>query len=249
MTLTLLEGGHLRISTAEVQRRLPRQEKLATLASLVISDDDVGMDAETRSKIFEPFFTTKGKGRGTGLGMAVVSAAVERHAGFLELESEPGKGTTFSLFFPLAEEPPDDTAMPTPSSLPMSPGRETVLVVDDDEGSRKMLTRYLQKHGYTLLTASDGQQALEILARTDKVDLIVSDSVMPRLSGRELLDAVSKQRPDMPFLFCSGFPAGAISADVLESPHRALLVKPFSEEALLDKVRQLLEAARPSESS
>ena len=245
----LPQGGHLRISTAEVQRRLPGRENVATLASLVISDDGIGMDAETRTRLFEPFFTTKGKGRGTGLGMAVVSAAVERHAGFLELESEPGKGTTFSLFFPLAEEPADETSKLATSSPPMSHGRETVLVVDDDEGARKMLTRYLQKHGYTLLTASDGQEALDVLRRTEKVDLIVSDSVMAHLSGRELLDAVSKDRPDMPFLFCSGFPARTISPDVLESPHRALLVKPFSEQALLEKVRQLLDSARPIASS
>jgi CheY-like chemotaxis protein len=233
-------GGRLRLSTARVERARPEQETALAFARLAIADDGVGMDAATRERIFEPFFTTKGKGKGTGLGMAVVSAAVERNGGFLELETQPGAGSTFTLFFPLVDAPAESTLHPIGQDRPVS-GRETVLVVDDDEGARKMLTRYLQKHGYTIHTANDGQEALEVLARSPQVDLIVSDAVMPGLGGRELLDAVSKERPELPFLFCSGFPAGTISAEILASPHRALLPKPFSEEALLREVRELLE--------
>jgi CheY-like chemotaxis protein len=107
-----------------------------------------------------------------------------------------------------------------------------------------MLTRYLQKAGYTVLGANDGQEGLELLSRGEKVDAIVCDAVMPRMSGRALFDVVSRERPELPFLFCSGFPAGTITRDLLAAPHRALLPKPFSEDALLRELARLLEAAR-----
>src|SRR6478736_18780 len=235
------DGGRLQISTTRVHRPRPGQEEAAAFACLTISDTGIGMDAAVRDRIFEPFFTTKGKAKGTGLGMAVVSAALERNHGFLDLHTDLGKGTRFSLFFPLLErQPPDSHAFPAATST--LSGRETLLVVDDDEGTRKMLTRYLQKHGYTLLLASDGHEALQILHGEQKIDLVVTDAVMPKLGGRDLFDLVHGDRPNLPFLFCSGFPAGTIPADFLESPGRALLSKPFSEEALLQRVRQLLDA-------
>jgi signal transduction histidine kinase len=237
-------GGRLRLSTASVQRPPPGKEEPSHFACLTIGDDGVGMDGLTRDRIFEPFFTTKDATKGTGLGMSVVSAAVERHQGFLELATELGKGTTFSLFFPLVEAPARDLVPPSSGARSELRGTETVLIVDDDEGARKMLARYLQKHGYTLHTANDGEEALELIARLDKIDLVVSDAVMPKLGGRALFEAVTKERPELPFLFCSGFPAGTIPADFLDAPHRDLLSKPFSEEALLEKVRQLLDGGR-----
>jgi signal transduction histidine kinase len=237
-------GGRLQIATTRVLRAAAGKEAKSAFACLAISDDGSGMDAETRARIFEPFFTTKGKAKGTGLGMTLVSAAVERHAGFLELETAPGSGTTFSLFFPLVEPPPEHARDAPASSRRKLSGHETILIVDDDEGARKMLTRYLDKRGYTLLTANDGHEALELLARTPKVDLIISDAMMPRMGGRALFDAVSKERPELPFLFCSGFPAGTVAPEILEAPHRGLLSKPFAEETLLLKVRELLDVAR-----
>jgi signal transduction histidine kinase/CheY-like chemotaxis protein len=236
------QGGRLLVSTNGARRPRPGEETAESFACLVLRDDGIGMDASTRARIFEPFFTTKGKSKGTGLGMAVVAAAVERHQGFLELETEPGQGTCFSLFFPSVETPADEVPVSGGSSHELS-GRERVLVVDDDEGARKMLTRYLQKYGYTLLVANDGQEALELLERGETVDLIVSDAVMPRLGGRALFDAVTQEHPRLPFLFCSGFAAGTIPDNFLASPRRALLAKPFSERALLETVRRLLDAA------
>jgi signal transduction histidine kinase/CheY-like chemotaxis protein len=245
------KGGRLRIATARVERSRPETAPAAATAHacLSIGDDGFGMDAATRDRIFEPFFTTKGKTKGTGLGMTVVSAAVERQSGFLELETAPGRGTTFSLFFPLVDRPVDAAA---PSDRPARPSRrltplgtETVLVVDDDEGSRRMLARYLQRHHYTVLTATDGQDALEVLAGGPKVDLVISDAAMPRMGGQALLDALSKERPSLPFLFCSGYADGTVPGDIVDAPSRALLVKPFSEEALLREVRRLLGTTTP----
>jgi signal transduction histidine kinase/CheY-like chemotaxis protein len=237
------EGGRLRIATAQVERPRPGAATTTALACLSIGDNGVGMDAVTRDRIFEPFFTTKGKTKGTGLGMTVVSAALERQGGFLELETEPGRGTTFSLFFPLVDQPAAAAVSPERPSRPASSGAQTVLVVDDDEGSRKVLARYLQRHHYTVLTAFDGQDALDLLGRGPKVDLVISDAAMPRMGGRALLDAVSKERPDLPFLFCSGYADSNASGEILDSPRRSLLVKPFTEEALLREVRRLLAHA------
>lgn len=231
-------GGHLRLSTTRVERTRPGGGTVSAFARFVVSDDGTGMDRATRERLFEPFFTTKGKGKGTGLGMVVVSQAVEQHDGFLELESEPGHGTTFSLFFPLVDAPPPRASERAPSTPPTAFGT-TVLVVDDDEGARKMLARYLEKHGYTVLTANDGQEAVELLRRVETIDLVISDAMMPRMGGRALLDVVSEERPELPFLFCSAAPAGSLPADIFEAPHRALLPKPFSEEALLRQVEAL----------
>jgi len=237
------QGGELHVSTARVTRARPGRDTLEAFVCCVVRDDGIGMDEQTRERIFEPFFTTKGKNKGTGLGMAVVAGAVERHDGFVELETAPGNGATFSLFFPSVDAPASATLPPTPSTTEHA-GREVILVVDDDEGARKMLARYLQKHDYALIVASDGQEALELLAGGRHVDLIVADAIMPRLGGRDLFDAVRKERPALPFLFCSGFHAGTLASAELDAPHCALLPKPFSERALLEMVRKLLDGAR-----
>src|SRR5262249_33972720 len=139
---------------------------------------------------------------------------------------------------------PDATARGATGSSPhASPGQETILVVDDDEGARQMLARYLKKHGHTVLMASDGLEAKTLLELTDRVDLVIADAVMPHMGGRALFDAVTQTRPTLPFLFCSGYPAGTISAEILESPRCALLAKPFTEEALLAEVRRLLDVS------
>ena len=237
-------GGRLQLSTSRTERLAPKQLTPAAFACLVVSDEGIGMDEATRQRIFEPFFTTKGKANGTGLGMPVVSAAVEQHDGFLELVSEPGKGTTFSLFFPLLAAPDSRLSEHTTGPSQSLSGTETILVVDDDDGVRKMLIGYLQKHGYSVLSASNGEEALTVL-HEQGVDLVVSDAVMPRMGGRALFDVASEEQPSLPFLFCSGFPQGTISPEILEQPHRALLPKPFSEQALLHLVRALLSGPKP----
>ncbi|HTS15157.1 MAG TPA: ATP-binding protein, partial [Candidatus Sulfotelmatobacter sp.] len=173
------KGGRLRIATARVERARPGAGTPTALARLTIGDDGIGMDVATRDRIFEPFFTTKGKTQGTGLGMTVVSAAVERQGGFLELETELGRGTTFSLYFPLVDPPAARTADPPAPAPPAPSGAQTVLVVDDDEGARKILARYLQRHDYRVVTATDGQDALDLLGRSPNVDLVISDATMP----------------------------------------------------------------------
>jgi len=237
-------GGRLQISGKLTTRQTPEASRPRSYACLSISDTGIGMDAATREKIFEPFFTTKGKTKGTGLGMTVIAAAVEGQHGFLELDTELGKGTTFSLFFPSVNE--RKSLRPPASLAPTGARGEHILVVDDDEGARRILTRYLEGQGYAVSTASSGVQALALLRRSEPIHLVISDAVMPEMSGRELFDTVNVERPELPFLFCSGFAAGMISGQALEAGHRALLNKPFSQQELLEKVQQLLDAAHES---
>jgi len=190
------QGGRLRVATARVERVRPGGAATPIAhACLSIADNGTGMDAATRDRIFEPFFTTKGKTKGTGLGMTVVSAAVERQGGFLELETELGRGTTFSLFFPLVEQPAGVGVSPVAPSQAAPPRAQTVLVVDDDEGSRKVLARYLQRNAYAVLTATDGQDALDLLARGPKVDLVISDTLMPRMGGEPCSTPSARSAP------------------------------------------------------
>lgn len=154
-----------------------------------------------------------------------------------------GRGTTISLYFSLTDAPRTAAAIAPAEISSRLTGNETVLIVDDDEGVRKTLRRYLEKYGYQVIVAQDGDQAYELLSQTPNIALVVSDAVMPRMTGRQLFDLVSQQRPLLPFLFCSGFPAGTFSQEILAQPHRALLAKPFSEAALVAKVRHLLDGA------
>jgi CheY-like chemotaxis protein len=205
------------------------------------------MDEATRQRIFEPFFTTKSKTKGTGLGMAVVVAAVEQHAGFVEVESSPGAGTTFSVFLPLVAAPRGQAATHGAGAPNTLSGTETILVVDDDQAVLKTLRRYLEKHGYSVLGASTGEEAIDVFLHAERLDLVVSDVVMPTMGGVALFQTVNERSPGLPFLFCSGLPAGGIAPEILELPHRALLAKPFSEQVLLRKVRQLLDGSERSE--
>ncbi|MCK5945133.1 MAG: response regulator, partial [Planctomycetes bacterium] len=188
--------------------------------ALTVQDDGEGMDEPTLARAFEPFFTTKADGAGTGLGLSTVRDIVTEAGGSITAESAPGKGTTMRVLWPLTDEPPAPEPEPEPDSLHAQPGQR-VLVVDDEDSNRELATRVLSRFGYEVVSAPDGEAALEIAASDDQIDVVVTDVVMPGIGGRLLAEEIVALRPDMRIVFTSGF----TSDDVLRTRVRADLVK------------------------
>jgi PAS domain S-box-containing protein len=243
-------GGTLRIETDRVvvRRRSSdwsvRGVSPGDYVMLRVSDTGVGMDIDTQLKAFEPFFTTKQPGEGTGLGLSTVYGIVQQFGGAITLESLPGRGTTFRLFFPRIEQPEeagweDQPAPPRRRKY----SRGTVLVVEDEERVRRLTCRILESCGFGVVEAADGQTALDLLHGGETpVDALVSDVVMPGMSGPDLVARARRQRPDLPVLLLSGFTADEVSTagESPGDPHRAFLQKPFTPDALAIAVEELL---------
>ncbi len=211
---------------------------------LTLSDTGRGMDPETQAQIFDPFFTTKPVGHGTGLGLSMAYGIVKQSGGYIWVYSEPGEGTTFKIYLPEVEETGEAAAWAPVEAPPRGAG-ETILVVEDEELVRGFACRFLRSEGYHTRESADGQFALELLQREgDGVDLVLTDAVMPRMSGRELADHIGRLKPALPVLFMSGYTNDEIIRRGLLSPGAPYLQKPFSPEALASKVRQVLDAAR-----
>ncbi len=210
---------------------------------ICVSDTGVGMDRDTREHLFEPFFTTKEPGKGTGLGLATVYGIVKQNGGHVWVYSEPGWGTTFKVYFPRF----GDVADPTRPQLEMEPapgGTETILVVEDDEMVRSLIRDILESTGYRVLVADDPDSGMKLIGeQQDDIHLLLTDLVLPGMSGRELVDRVSKLKPDMRVLFMSGYSDEAVARHGILEPGLAFLQKPFSRDGLVRKVRDVLDAA------
>jgi PAS domain S-box-containing protein len=233
-------GGQLTVETSGVDADDGRWVRLSVI------DNGVGMDEATRARIFEPFFTTKESGKGIGLGLATVHGIVEQSGGRIMVESAPGQGTTFHVHFPETTSP--SRRAETPSPMPALPPlcRETLLLAEDDEEVREFVRVVLTQQGYRVLVAEDGEEALALAARVeDSIDLLVSDVVMPRMNGRELADRLCQVRPALRVLHMSGYPGDTIDRYGDLRPGAAFLQKPFTADALLKRVRALLD--QPSE--
>jgi PAS domain S-box-containing protein len=239
-------GGKLTIETANIELNgaYTQEHSVVTAGSyvlLAVSDTGLGMDELTRSRIFEPFFTTKEKGKGTGLGLATVYGIVKQSEGFVWVYSELGHGTTFKVYFPRVEERVD-TAAPAGTAPGSLHGTETVLVAEDAGGVRAVVWQVLKRHGYAVLAAADGQSALDLaLGREAPIDLLVTDVIMPEMSGRQLADRLRERRPRLKVLFVSGYTDDAIVRHGILEPGIAFLQKPFTPEALARKVREVLD--------
>ncbi len=235
-------GGAIRIDLSRAQVdaahvALHPASRSGDFVVVSVRDTGVGMPREVVDRVFEPFFTTKGVGRGTGLGLAVVESVVRMHDGFVELDSQEGAGTTFRVYLPARDLPAD---RPEPVRTSNSPDRARaagghVLVVDDDAQLRGVLERILIGAGYRVTTASDGQAALEEVQRLPDLGLVITDLMMPRLTGDVLVTRLAELRPRLPVLMLTGYARGAPLGAV-----EHLLSKPFSPRALLHKVAEVL---------
>jgi len=211
---------------------------------LVVSDTGVGMDSETQAHMFEPFFTTKEPGRGTGLGLALVYGVVKQSGGWTQVDSKPGKGTTFEIYLPRAEEAKAPAAASEmPGTLGAAPkGTETILLVEDESGIRELAGEFLRRQGYVVLHGRDGDDALRIAeGHEDLIHLLVTDMAMPNVGGKELAHRLRKVRPQIKVLFMSGYPDHPALAYGDASAQTTLLQKPFSMDTLAHKVRTLLD--------
>jgi CheY-like chemotaxis protein len=244
-------GGHLRIETAAVTldenyARTHVGIKPGEFTMIAVSDTGEGMDAETRRHIFEPFFTTKEKGKGTGLGLATVYGIVKQTGGDIWVYSEPGRGTAFKLYFPRVFEPLSEISGGDATATRRS-GGETILVVEDEQAVRDLTVRILRQLGYTILTASSGAEALEISqAHNGHIDLLLTDVVMPNMSGRQLADLLLMSRPKTKVLFLSGYTENTVVHHGVLDAGVDFLPKPFSRENLSGKLREVLAKTDPA---
>jgi PAS domain S-box-containing protein len=204
---------------------------------LTVSDTGIGMSAEVAARIFEPFFTTKPSGKGTGLGLSTVQAIVTQAGGIVAVESDEGAGTTFRLYFPAI-----DVAVASPDAAPGdSPNQATILVVDDEPALLEVTGRILRKNGYTTLHARTYEQALSLASSRD-FQLLLTDSIMPGMTGTTLAELITEMKPGMPVLHMSGYTAGELDPERIRDGEVAFIQKPFTAPALLEKVRAVLKA-------
>jgi len=240
------EGGTLTIETrnveldAEACRRHP-ELRPGSYVLLAVTDTGHGMSSETLERVFEPFFTTKRDHGGTGLGLATVHGVVKQSGGEILVYSEPGRGTTFKIYLPAVEAPPDAAASDRPAA-PRVRREVTVLVVDDERGVRELTVRMIERLGYRVLVAADGTEALAKAAAHDgPIDVLLTDVVMPRMGGRELARALRERRPEVRVIFSTGYAGEAAQTNGQVEPGTAVLTKPYALADLEAKLRELLE--------
>ncbi|MGB9333777.1 MAG: CHASE4 domain-containing protein [Candidatus Acidiferrales bacterium] len=247
-------GGQLTIETENIElddsyAQLHSVVKPGAYVMLAVSDTGCGMDPATQARIFEPFFTTKEPGKGTGLGLATVYGVVKQSDGYIWVYSEPGQGTTFKIYLPLAadvvEPPKTQAAAPAPVR-----GSETILLVEDEESVRSLVADFLKTTGHTVLEATEGEEAIRLVAaHSDQIDLLISDVVMPKMSGRELWNNLRRRMPTLKVLFISGYTDDSIVRHGVIDGDVAFLQKPFTMRALASKIREVLDASEVNEYS
>jgi len=236
------QGGKVTIETADVEldetsHTLNRCSEPGPYVMLKVTDTGCGMDAELQSHIFEPFFTTKGQG--TGLGLATVYGVVKQSGGYISVDSEPGKGTTFRIYLPRVSEAAGKIHELEPSGRTI-PAHRTVLLVEDEQALRKLTRKMLLDMGLTVLEAKDGFQAIEIAnQRETPIDLLLTDVIMPGMNGRALAETLSPQRPEMKVLYMSGYSDGVIAKHGIVEAGISILRKPFTRDELLQSVEDV----------
>jgi PAS domain S-box-containing protein len=242
-------GGQIVIETGTREsNRTPAsncQIRPVNYAVLSVADTGTGMSPETQQRIFEPFFTTKGLGKGTGLGLSTAYGIVRHAGGWIDVQSTPDKGSRFEIWLPVTEAVADDAC--TPQSAPcVARGEETLLVVEDQADVRRLALSILKSGGYRLLEAGNAEQALGLSASyPGKIDLLVTDVIMPGMNGRQLAERMVEQRPGLKVLYTSGYSADVIALDESLEPGMGYLPKPFGAAQLSAKIREVLSAGLP----
>jgi PAS domain S-box-containing protein len=243
-------GGRVTIETANVKLgdAFAHRHAMARPGSyvmLAVSDSGLGMDKETQAHIFEPFFTTKDRGKGTGLGLAMVYGSVRQNGGSIFVYSEPGQGTTFKVYLPRVKGEAEAERTPAAVPVELPRGTETVLVVEDEPGVRAVILRTLREQGYTVLEARHGLEALHLGTQPlEKIHLLLTDVVMPQVSGREVAENLTRIHPELRVLYMSGYTDDAVVRHGILAEGAIFLQKPFTPDVLAHKVRAVLDAPR-----
>jgi CheY-like chemotaxis protein len=239
------QGGILTIATGNTDLAVPLPAGEDALppgryVQLRVADTGVGIQETIRSQIFEPFFTTKDAGRGTGLGLAVVYGVVRQSGGTVSVQSAPGRGSVFTVYLPQTDEPLREAAEPVAPTP--APGTETLLLVDDNDAVRNVVAQYLRAEGYMVLTADDGPEALDLVGRGPlRIDLLLTDVMMPGLTGVQLAEALTARQPGLRVLYFSGHAPDGLSTDGTLPARTRFLQKPFPLPHLVLEIRDLLD--------
>jgi two-component system, cell cycle sensor histidine kinase and response regulator CckA len=239
-------GGKITIETAdadldEAYCRTHPAIQPGRYVMVAVSDTGIGMDAKTQARIFEPFFTTKEQGKGTGLGLATVYGIVKQSGGYIWVYSHVGMGTTFKIYFPRSDEPTAVMEIDR-DKLEIPVGSETILLAEDAEDLRELISTFLNRNGYTVLAANSSNEAIELAERDDQpIHLLLTDMVMPGINGRELANRLTLKRPGMRVLYMSGYTSDVIVDQGVMEAGILLIEKPFSEAALMRKLREVLD--------
>jgi CheY-like chemotaxis protein len=238
-------GGRLTIETAnvvvdETYAQTHRPQEPGAYVMLVVSDTGHGIDADTREHLFEPFFTTKKLGKGTGLGLSTVYGIVKQSNGFIWVESEPDRGTTFRIYLPQVAQPLNQEGITVPASEPVG-GSETILIVEDEQSLREMTRESLEIAGYRVLEATDVYDAIRIAEQhQEDIHMLVTDMVMPKMSGPAMAQKVREIRTGIPVLYVSGHTDSSLLQRQLAEENTSFLQKPYSRNDLLREIRKLL---------
>jgi nitrogen-specific signal transduction histidine kinase len=244
------QGGTLIVETKIVELdddfiRMHGHGESGKYALLSISDTGIGMDEATKLKIFDPFFTTKEVGKGTGLGLSTVYGIVKQHNGYITVYSEPGRGTVFRVYLPLINQIINEEKE---AQVLIKGGNETILIAEDNDAVRGFIKTVLTEHGYSIIEAVDGEDAIDRFTKTEKsIDLIILDTVMPKKNGREVCDEIKKIKPDSKVIFTSGYTRDiTLDKGMAEDDTFEFIPKPISPYVLLQKVRQVLDDSEDS---
>jgi CheY-like chemotaxis protein len=242
-------GGRILLETSNVDLDSDYADEHVTVkpgkyVMLAVSDSGIGMSQQTIAHIFEPFYTTKESGSGTGLGLSTVYGIVKQSGGYIWVYSEPGKGSTFKVYLPRAEDPVEQLETIQSPALQTQRGWETILLVEDEEAVRELIRTVLTEYGYDVLPARDPEHAIKLAKSYARdIHMLLTDVVMPGMSGRELANSVSLRRPGIRVLFMSGYTDNVITTGGMLEKGLAFLQKPFSPGILVNKVREVLTPA------
>jgi CheY-like chemotaxis protein len=238
------EGGTLSLCTRNAlldnEFTGPNRVPAGRFVHVSVADTGIGMDDETLRRIFEPFFTTKGMGRGTGLGLASVYGIIQNHGGIIKVSSKLGAGTTFDIYMPASERGIETELTSSPE--PVIEGSETILFVDDEQNVLDICERFLRRLGYSVLTARNGQEALETYEKNKaNIDIVVIDMIMPGMNGRELFDQLRMIEPSLRALVSTGYSIEGAVSDLMTQGCKGYIQKPFSLRVLAKEIRSILD--------